>query len=94
VGELFYGAHRSADPVANLRLVAEFVDSFISLAFDDHCAEVSGKLRSTLEASGAAVGPYDLQIASIAVARGLIVVTSNVSEFSRVPGLKLEDWRT
>jgi len=43
---------------------------------------------------GQAIGPYDLQIASIALEHGLIVVTHNLTEFSRVPGLTVEDWLT
>jgi tRNA(fMet)-specific endonuclease VapC len=38
------------------------------------------------------IGPYDLQIAAIALQHGLIVVTHNVAEFTRVPGLVVEDW--
>jgi tRNA(fMet)-specific endonuclease VapC len=47
-----------------------------------------------LQTTGAVIGPYDLQIAAIAVRHGLTVVTSNVAEFSRVPGLAIEDWVT
>jgi tRNA(fMet)-specific endonuclease VapC len=93
VGELFFGAHRSVDPESNLKLVREFSDTFISLAFDDQAAECYGQLRATLVAIGSPIGPYDQQIASIALVRGLTVVTHNVSEFSRVPMLAIEDWR-
>ena len=48
--------------------------------------------RLTLERAGRPIGERDLLIASIALARGLIVVSHNVSEFARVPGLKTEDW--
>jgi tRNA(fMet)-specific endonuclease VapC len=91
---LYHGAHRSADPAANLKLVNELSEAFISLAFDDRAAEVYGQLRASLEATGSVIGPYDLQIAAIGLTRGLIVVTSNVGEFSRVPGLVVEDWLT
>jgi tRNA(fMet)-specific endonuclease VapC len=93
VAELFHGAHRSADPTKNLQLVHELTDTFISLAFDDRAAESFGKIRAELEAAGLPIGPFDLQIASIAVARGLVVVTHNVVEFSRVVGLAIEDWQ-
>lgn len=92
LAELYHGAHRSADPAANLRLVNDLADTFISLAFDDAAAETYGRLRATLESTGAVIGPYDLQIAAIGLARGLIVVTHNVGEFTRVPGLIVEDW--
>jgi tRNA(fMet)-specific endonuclease VapC len=93
VGELFFGAHRSVDPAANLKLVREMTDTFISLSFDDQAAECFGQLRATLVAAGLSIGPYDLQIASIALVRGLTVVTHNVGEFSRVPNLAVEDWQ-
>jgi tRNA(fMet)-specific endonuclease VapC len=59
----------------------------------DRAAEHFGQFRTLLESAGASIGPYDLQIASIAMARGLVVVTHNVNEFSRVPGLVIEDWQ-
>ena len=93
IGELFHGAYRSPDPDANLKVVTELTDTFISFSFDDRAAEVFGQLRTALEAAGSLIGPYDLQIASIAVARSLIMVTHNVGEFSRVPGLTIEDWQ-
>ena len=55
-------------------------------------AEVQARIRYLLETRGTPIGPYDLQIASIALHHGLTVVTHNVAEFSRVPGLTVEDW--
>lgn len=49
--------------------------------------------RSYLAGLGLMIGPYDLMISGIALSNGLIVVTHNTSEFSRVPGLVLEDWQ-
>ena len=51
-----------------------------------------GEIRAVLAAVGTPIGPYDLQIAAIALVHGLTVVTHNTGEFSRVPGLKVEDW--
>jgi tRNA(fMet)-specific endonuclease VapC len=94
VAELLFGAHRSADPTANIKLVQELADTFISLSFDDGAAECFGQLRASLAAAGLPIGPYDLQIAAIALSRGLIVVTHNMGEFSRVPNLVIEDWQS
>jgi len=52
---------------------------------------VYGKVRADLERVGSPIGPFDLQIAAIAIVHGLILVTHNVREFSRIPSLKLED---
>jgi len=76
-----------------MRLVRELTDTFISFSFDDDAAEIFGSIRASLEATGNSIGPYDLEIASIAIARDLTLVTHNTSEFSRVPGLIIEDWQ-
>ena len=65
---------------------------FVSLPFDDAAASVYAIIRAHLESAGTPIGPYDLQIAAIALANGLTLVTHNTREFSRVPGLLLEDW--
>ncbi|KAM3113165.1 hypothetical protein [Phormidesmis sp. 146-33] len=64
----------------------------MSLPFDDFAATTFGVVRAQLESLGTPIGAYDLQIASIALANNLTLVTHNTGEFSRVEGLKLEDW--
>jgi tRNA(fMet)-specific endonuclease VapC len=93
VAELLYGAHRSAHQAQTLIQVQAFCRPFQSLAFDDRAAEEYGRIRAHLDGLGTPIGPNDLMIASIALAHGLTLVTHNTSEFSRVPGLKLEDWQ-
>jgi tRNA(fMet)-specific endonuclease VapC len=65
---------------------------FASLPFDDACAEQYGQIRNELESDGTPIGPNDLLISAVARAHGLTLVTHNVGEFSRVIGLRLEDW--
>ena len=62
------------------------------LGFDKEDAQAAGKVRAMLAASGTPIGPYDVLIAGQALARGLVLVTHNVGEFSRVAGLQVEDW--
>jgi len=93
VAELLYGAHRSVRKSQTLTEVHNFSGQFQSLAFDDAAAEQYGELRAYLDGVGTPIGPNDLMIASIALAKSLILVTHNTSEFSRVPRLKLEDWQ-
>jgi tRNA(fMet)-specific endonuclease VapC len=50
-------------------------------------------MRAFLEKRGESIGPYDLLIASTALAQKVILVTHNTGEFKRVPGLELEDWQ-
>ena len=64
-----------------------------SVPFDDAAAECCGEIRAALVRQGQPIGPYDLQIAAIALARGFTVVTNNTHEFIRVPGLTVEDWQ-
>jgi tRNA(fMet)-specific endonuclease VapC len=90
--ELIYGAMKSADPSGNFSLQQGFVRQFDSLPFDDFAAMTFGTMRATLENQGTPIGPYDLQIAAIALAHDLTLVTHNVREFARVEGLRVEDW--
>jgi tRNA(fMet)-specific endonuclease VapC len=90
--ELVYGARKSAQVAKNLALVRAFCAPFVSLPFDDHCAEHYGMIRVDLETIGMKIGANDLFIAAIAKNHDLILVTHNTDEFSRVPGLQLEDW--
>ena len=92
VAELYYGVLRSADPTTNRAKVDAFVSTFISLPFDENAAKIQAQIRYDLEIAGTPIGPYDLQIAAIALAHGLTLVTHNTAEFNRVPGLSLEDW--
>ena len=92
--EMFAGAMRSNDPARTRSKQQAFLGQFVSLPFDDAAAEVYAIIRAQLEAAGTPIGPYDLQIAAIALANGLTLVTHNTREFSRVSGLLQEDWET
>jgi tRNA(fMet)-specific endonuclease VapC len=90
--ELYYGAYRSAKQEKNLASLALFFDELTSLPFDGKAAKICGYIRDLLNKKGTPIGVYDLQIAAIALANNLILVTHNVAEFSRVEELKYEDW--
>ncbi|MGC2457090.1 MAG: type II toxin-antitoxin system VapC family toxin [Gallionellaceae bacterium] len=70
-----------------------FLASITILPFDDADAKAAGVLRSALQKQGQTIGAYDVLIAGSGLARGLVVVTSNLSEFQRVSGLEVENWR-
>jgi tRNA(fMet)-specific endonuclease VapC len=95
LAELYYGAFHgsSAFQAHNLTLLAQLCQQFLSVPFDDQAAEHYGKIRADLAAKGTPIGPTDLMIAAIAMTHGLTLVTHNTTEFSRVLGLTLEDWR-
>lgn len=94
LAELFFGAYKSAKQAENLELVELLARQFVSIPFDDAAAAEFGRIRAHLAAQGTPIGPYDLQIAAIALCNGLTVVTHNTDEFTRVPGLLVEDWET
>jgi len=90
--ELMHGARRYDDSEQRRAKVAALLSQFVSLPFDDLAADVYGRIRDELERERNVIGPFDMQIAAIALARNLTVVTNNVSEFRRVRELRVEDW--
>lgn len=92
VAELEYGASKSQNRERNRQAIIHFASAFDIIDFDDNDAEVYGIIRAELEKKGQLIGPYDLQIAAQAISRDLILVTNNISEFSRVSKIKLENW--
>ncbi len=90
--ELLYGAWASENPAKNLTNIEHFAAPFLSLPFDDACAESYGRLRSELRRQGTPIGANDLLIAATALTHNLTLVTHNTREFSRVPRLRVEDW--
>jgi tRNA(fMet)-specific endonuclease VapC len=92
LAELEYGASKSAHRDRNRLMLIGFASPFRILPFDGGDAEMFGILRTHLERAGTPIGPYDLQIAAQALARNCVLVTNNVKEFERIPGLKIENW--
>lgn len=90
--ELLFGAFHSRRQAQNLERTNVFLAGFPSLPFDDHAAYRHALIRAELTSRGQLIGPNDLLIAATALAHGAILVTHNTAEFSRVPGLLIEDW--
>lgn len=90
--ELFYGTAKSNSSTKTLAEQQNFLRPYADAPFDERIARVYGKVRANLEKLGTPIGLNDLLIASIALANGLILVTHNVREFSRINGLQIEDW--
>jgi tRNA(fMet)-specific endonuclease VapC len=91
-GELAYGAAKSQTPELSEAKQVRFLKPYATLPYDNAAAQQYGRIRAYLEKAGTPIGPYDMQIAAIALIHNLIVVTHNTQEFSRIPGLKIEDW--
>jgi len=90
--EMFYGSMKSQNPSVSLAVQQKFFKQFQSLPFDDEVALVFGEIRADLAKKGTLIGGYDLQIAAIALANDIILVTHNTKEFNRINRLKIEDW--
>lgn len=91
--ELWYGIAKSARVEINThRLELLLSSSVVALPFENEDARVAGAIRVALQSVGKPIGAYDYLIAGQALARQLILVTANVSEFSRVKGLAWQDW--
>jgi tRNA(fMet)-specific endonuclease VapC len=73
-------------------IVAELLAGLVQVPFDHKAAQEAARIRVDLEAKGHVIGPLDLLIAGTAASRGATLVTNNIKEFSRVKGLRLEDW--
>lgn len=93
LAELYYGAHKSANPATNVALLGRFLSQIVSLPIDDPVGVVAGQLRADLDRAGTPIGPNDLLIAAVGLVHGLTVVTHNLGEFSRVPRLIVESWQ-
>ena len=90
--ELLHGAekaHRSAQEKGRVFALTSLLKI---LDFDAEAANHSGQIHATLAKSGQIIGAYDMLIAGHARSRGLTVVTNNLREFTRVEGLRCEDW--
>jgi len=90
--ELYLGAMKSQTPQQTMQKQLTFMERFSSLPFDDHTALVYARLRAILEKNGTPIASNDMMIASIAIYYDLILVTNNTREFSRIDGLRIEDW--
>jgi tRNA(fMet)-specific endonuclease VapC len=89
--ELYFGACKSQRRAENLERIARL--NLEVLTFDEQDAFSAGEARAVLSAKGMPIGPLDVLIAGVALARKLILITNNTSEFQRVPGLKVRDWQ-
>ncbi len=90
--ELIFGARKSSKVDSNLNKLNRFFAPFLSLPFDDRCAEEYGVIRADLSAQGKLIGPNDMLIAAVARAYNTALITHNTSEFYRITGLQVEDW--
>lgn len=92
LGELIYGAEKSARPAANLAVVEQFAVRLDVLSFAERAAAHYGQIRAQLEREGRPAGAYDMMIGGHARSEGLVLVTDNLREFERMEGLRVANW--
>ncbi|MFZ5503461.1 MAG: type II toxin-antitoxin system tRNA(fMet)-specific endonuclease VapC [Pseudomonadota bacterium] len=92
LAELIHGAEKSSNIPRNIAIVEDFVSRLNVLPYDDKAAWQYGHIRAALEKQGLPIGVNDLHIAAHARSNGLFLITNNLREFERVPGLLLENW--
>ena len=93
VSEIVYGAMKSSRPTYHLNNLEQILLPSVNVvSFDTKAACVCGLLRAELEKKGQPLDLADLEIASIAIAEDLILVTGNIRHFGRIEGLRLENW--
>ena len=92
VGELMHGAFKSAQPDENVARLSVLLAALTILPYDEASARQFGRVKAELEREGTVIGDLDLQIAGIALARGIPLMTHNRRHFERIPSLVIEDW--
>jgi tRNA(fMet)-specific endonuclease VapC len=90
--ELYVGAERSARPDHQIQVVDEFAAKLTVLQFDEQASRHAANIRADLSKRGQIIGSNDLLIAGHARSLGLKLITGNLDEFTRVDGLRCEDW--
>lgn len=92
LAELLHGAEKSSDPARNLAVVEDFSSRLVVLEYGSKAAAHYGSIRAALERLGTPIGVNDLHIAAHARSEGHTLVTNNLREFERVPGLLAQNW--
>ncbi|MCL2169026.1 MAG: type II toxin-antitoxin system VapC family toxin [Defluviitaleaceae bacterium] len=92
LAEIYHGAYKSQRVEENLAMYSQILSRFEIVPFDTKAAVHYGRIKAVLQNQGNIIGPNDLVIAATVRSRGGVLVTSNVGEFGRVPGLLVEDW--
>lgn len=92
VAEMVFGCKKSLDPQRNYRALLEFLLPFNILEFEQQDCDRYGEVRFLLEKGGTPIGTIDTFIGSMSLSRNLILVTNNVKEFERIPGIQIENW--
>lgn len=92
VFELQVGIAKSTSPAKRIQQLQQLLSKVHQVAFDQDMAVAAATIRAQLEQKGTPIGPMDILIAGTAISLQATLVTHNVGEFSRIPGLSIADW--
>lgn len=92
ISELYFGLEKNQSHKRNEAFLENFIAPLSVTGFSVEAAKHAAKIRCQLRRQGTPIGAYDIQIAAIALAEEMILLTNNSKEFERIEGLKLENW--
>lgn len=92
LSELEYGVQKSSNPIKNQNALIEFLSPIEIAAFNEEAARYYGEIRTNLEKNGQLIGSMDMLIAAHAKSLSVRLVTNNIKEFKKIPGLIIENW--
>jgi tRNA(fMet)-specific endonuclease VapC len=90
--ELRYGVEKSQKSEKNFQVIEDFLGYLNIVPFDNSASMIAASIRNRLEKKGEMIGPYDILIASQAIAKDLVLITNNEKEFKRIKEIKIENW--
>ena len=92
VFELYHGIQKNNSHRRNLSALEDFIAPLTVVDFDLEAAKKAAQIRDILHKNGTPIGPYDIQIAAIALSLDMVLLTNNTGAFEHIKNLKLENW--
>jgi len=92
IAELIAGVHNDRGSKEKMGSITTLLTTFETVPFDVEAAKIYGKIWAELKAEGNMIGSADLTTAATVLSCGGILVTNNIKDFSRIKGLRTEDW--
>jgi len=92
ISELYFGLEKNQSHQRNASFLEDFIAPLTVTGFSIEAAKQAAKIRYKLRKQGTPIGAYDIQIAAVAIAEDMVLLTNNTKEFERIDGLKLENW--
>jgi len=92
ISELYFALEKNQFHQRNASFLENFIAPLSITGFSIDAAKHAARIRYQLRKQGAPIGAYDIQIAAVAMAEDMVLLTNKTKEFKRIDGLKLENW--